>query len=143
MPELDLKSLRKVAEAATLVPWHLGRPFEMRGAWRIAGVSPALRATEEDANHIATFDPPTVLALLDMLHYEKSALEAFSEERNLWRTRAETAEAKLAAVRELHQPFAWENVHGEAQTECTHCVGEYDGSVHYPCATIRALDGAE
>lgn len=56
--------------------------------------------------------------------------------------RAEAAEAKVAAVRELHT----KSKHGVHQV-CDECLQD-DGTgswdyVNYPCPTIRALDGAE
>lgn len=80
-----------------------------------------------DARHMAAFDPPTVLALI---------------------ARAEAAEAKIAAVRELHAAkhgekpvYASDDWHAEREpvewvsyAVCTGC------SASYPCPTIAALD---
>lgn len=77
---LDLDALRQVAEAATPGPWEHGTGdwCHMSG-WQIGrpdagsmdGFRPiAFTGTEnydDDAAHIATFDPPTVLALIDAL----------------------------------------------------------------------------
>lgn len=79
MPDLDLSALRKVAEAATPGPWSaLGTGRSGGDHWYVCdegeaiasisaqdGINEAQR--EPDATHMATFDPPTVLALLDEL----------------------------------------------------------------------------
>jgi hypothetical protein len=68
---LDLAALRKVAEAADAD----GRPWEWGGAYpqrilRVGDVAIVAEAFEDPdspsrfADYIATFDPPTVLALL-------------------------------------------------------------------------------
>lgn len=85
MADLNLNELRKVAEAATPGPW-VARDFSetysdgsRTEAWSVEANetpvvdvafdrdygSPMGGAESADARHIATFDPPTVLALLD------------------------------------------------------------------------------
>ena len=90
---MELNELRKIAEAATPGPWGLWNPavgeshiaIANKVAWRSV-VSATGFVDDEfiphwaDANHIATFDPPTVLALL---------------------SRLEQAEAQVARVREI------------------------------------------
>lgn len=44
----------------------------------------------------------------------------------------EAAEAKIAAVRELHR---------KDDRECAVCRDTYGDYAHYPCPTIAALDG--
>ena len=91
---LDLDALRKVAEAATPPPWYVvrlpGHEFAADvGTTPDPDVGQAVAAATladpacliEDAEHIAAFDPATVLTLLDRL---------------------EAAEAKVARVRAVH-----------------------------------------
>lgn len=67
---LDLAGLRRIAEAATPGPW--GRGFDGE-VMRLDAYDREMDEhvtspdAEADANHIAAFDPPTVLALLDRI----------------------------------------------------------------------------
>lgn len=90
--ELDLKVLRKVAEAATPGPWvpvpakrDSGgyEPFyAVKVEGRLLPITYARQdwegfgngSTKFNATHIATFDPPTVLALLSRLEQAESAV---------------------------------------------------------------------
>lgn len=103
MPDIDTGALRKVAEAATPGPWtvkHHGAGGVIE-AWAVETDDPQRDAVcidfdrdygdpmggcedEATALHIAAFDPPTVLALLDRL---------------------EAAEAKVARVEALREEF--------------------------------------
>lgn len=86
--ELDLTKLREVAEAATPGPWesvvstYSSEYSDYEGA-RIPGVAedisdyyigtvPPLEV--DDAAHIATFDPPTVLELIDEIERLRETL---------------------------------------------------------------------
>ena len=75
MSELDLAELRKVAEAATQGIWYVRRDSILSSATegslipRIAGET----GSDENAEHIAAFDPATVLALLDRLEDAEAA----------------------------------------------------------------------
>lgn len=76
MPELDLDALTAVAEAGTPGPWdlHMVQPdmggrhqYGLRSTGRgpeRAIIGATFRAEARNASHIATFDPPTVLALI-------------------------------------------------------------------------------
>lgn len=89
---LDLSELRKIAEAATQGDWPTHTWInEHDGSWVAAGPihdssdeednSPGCDAeleAQKDASHIATFDPPTVLALLDRLEAAETALDRVS-----------------------------------------------------------------
>lgn len=57
MTALYLTKLREIAEAATPDDWERVVPFE--------GMAISNPNHMADADHIATFDPPTVLALID------------------------------------------------------------------------------
>lgn len=67
MPDLDLSALRKVAEAARDNAEGIG--------WFSAEYSMLHGKDEQDAQHIAAFDPPTVLALLDELENARTTIE--------------------------------------------------------------------
>jgi len=79
----DLDNLRKVAEAATPGPWEMregnpqmgGRNFTLRVQGK-AGIrmSAHCYGFNGDPEFIATFDPPTILALLSRLEQAESAL---------------------------------------------------------------------
>ena len=85
-----LQELRRIAEAATPGPWWVDG-WEVRtkdGDRFIASIAPAFRGDHPDAScweldanirHIATFNPPTVLAMLDeieRLRRERETLAA-------------------------------------------------------------------
>ena len=97
-PPLDLQALRQAAQAATPGPWHV-RPQEMDdwgyvrgpGMEVVAQARAGGRFTTDDypahrnagtdpfghnAAHIAAFDPPTALALLNRLEAAEQALAA-------------------------------------------------------------------
>ena len=60
-------------------------------------------------------------------------------ESTKFRRRAEQAEAAIQRVRELHHPIPGFN---DSLWCGAHCESTADGDpTHYPCATIRALDG--
>lgn len=79
MTDLDLTKLREIAEAATPGPWEFepsgysecGEPRCCSEYWenRIWSqrliLAESMELSDVDATHIATFDPPTVIALLD------------------------------------------------------------------------------
>ena len=82
MTELDLNKLREIAEAATPGPWEAGmttfgdpRDGATHACVRVADahwtdhlvVSEGCAEADRNMAHIATFDPPTVLALIDEL----------------------------------------------------------------------------
>ena len=80
----EMSRLREVAEAATPGPWMVGETWWLEGVEHEVVLSPGdcevAFTHPKDVDHIATFDPPTVLALLDRL---------------------EAAEAKVARVEAL------------------------------------------
>ena len=127
MTDLDLTMLRKVAEQATPGPWAMWNPSDgeshitigSKVAWRSVVSASGFTDDEPiphwaDARHIATFDPATVLALLDRL---------------------ETAEATIQRVREVHGM--------DDYGTCENCSDREGWAVPHPCDTIKALDGAE
>lgn len=135
----NLDNLRKIAEAATPGPWTVmdvndpgegvnfidvhqdGKSWEVVSR-RLPDRHDDRDQMSADATHIATFDPPAVLALL---------------------SRLEQAEQAAARVRELH-PITFYDKWGRTSLEpvghggwCSNC-GRFDGD---SCETIRALDG--
>lgn len=87
-------------------------------------------------------------AMIDTVEYEREATNGFCADRNLWRDRAEAAEAKVAAVRARHRPVsvmeAW-GTHGrdlDGAMACAVCTSPDDASVTlHPCPELTALDG--
>lgn len=147
-PPLDLAALRVIAEGATEGPWRIytvtdsgGRSAAVETAWAHdeQGEDTELVTdwcSPEDAAHIVAFDPPTVLALIAELEHERKGLTQAIEWVAQEKARAEAAEAKIAAVRELHRRLviAVHEGHGE-EAMCPRC------QTHWPCKTVAALDG--
>lgn len=82
MTDLDLNHLREIAEYATPGPWEnvsSERTMNDRSEWRIGDshkpkvLSAVMRAA--DAEHIAAFDPPTVLAMINEIERLHNASE--------------------------------------------------------------------
>lgn len=80
-----------------------------------------------------TFEDDLAKAL-DRLEVAEREIEACIEDRNWVLLRAEAAEAKIAAVEALHQP--WEET-GKCR-ECSAALFSIH-SVRWPCPTVRAL----
>jgi hypothetical protein len=126
----EWQRLRKVTEAATPGPWSQGMAGdkllpEVDNRFRFGMVVLDEAGTDDGdggvstAAFIATFDPTTVLALLDSL----AALRA----------------ERLAAVA-LHQPHEYEHESGRIETYCDGCsTFSHRAFVNWPCPTIRAL----
>jgi hypothetical protein len=88
----DLAALRAVAEAATEGPWEAGKKADVHAS----GDHITSTWYQPDATHIATFDPPTVLRLLDRLELaerlsERRAEQAKTLRRDVeyWRNRCD------------------------------------------------------
>lgn len=69
--EVDLEGLEKIARAATQGPWTVSFDScaSCGGEWdvyEIPGGAHAKFEREEDARHVATFDPPTILRLIEL-----------------------------------------------------------------------------
>ena len=139
MSELDLTELRKVVEEVGGPEW-VASSFGMPGDQEPTSVVihtglfdwQALQRGEsalawvvddwEVAEHIAAFDPPTTLALLDRL---------------------EAAEAAIEKVRAEHQgEWSCGNPrHTNPDVGCPDCgAGCISCGEQYPCPTIRAID---
>lgn len=82
---IDTEALRRIAEAATPGPWGcrwedaeefwFGQGYWTAGRFVIGGDERDAEA-KADAAHVATFDPPTVLALLDRIDHIDRLVEA-------------------------------------------------------------------
>lgn len=181
--ELDLEHLRKVAEAATPGPWEPADEDGWIGAdgcYVVSSDENSINRADRpiglaynrpsDAEHIAAFDPPTVLALFDRLEAseaeaskyrglydeaesahtdaERKATDLFNEGIRQ-KKRAIAAEAKLARVREVYraketQQMRYRNTENGNSSRYWVNVQMCSGcSADYPCPTIRALDGSE
>jgi uncharacterized protein YlbG (UPF0298 family) len=97
--------MRKVAEAATKGPWYAIKNPEWGGSnYRIdtrpdapwGNFGQIAYTSKANAHHIATFDPPTVLALLDDLsrlrHERDEAVARFKKLRRAYRDRVSERE---------------------------------------------------
>ena len=82
MTDLNLTKLRKIAEAATPGPWNLhtlrtDETHDIRGSIDDeANIVIYAECEDADAAHVATFDPPTVLALIDEVEQLRAVAEA-------------------------------------------------------------------
>lgn len=121
----DLNELRKIAEAATPGPWTVmdvndtgegvnfidvhqdGKSWEVVSR-RLPDRHDDRDQMSADATHIATFDPPTVLALITRLEQAerdrvklRNRLDAMRRQRDGYRNQLRRAEQQVARVRDL------------------------------------------
>lgn len=98
---VDVAALRAVAEAATPGPWvRSGSSIETdhecspnHDCWPVADAYTATYPRDlnrADAEHIATFDPPTVLTLLALAEQHAALVEAVRGLRREWERIAHT-----------------------------------------------------
>lgn len=91
----ELAALKKIAEAATEGPWEAQEGFKTGGGRVLTPDGYALPGCfncgendgvyeEADARHIAAFDPPTALALIDRAEAAESALQRVTREVDHW-----------------------------------------------------------
>lgn len=111
----NLDTLRKIAEAATQGVWERFDVTDLDtfGVTDLAHVlaseletedavqAVATGVTREDAHHIATFDPPAVLALLSRLEQAEQAVQRVREVATNDPTEYGWSEAMLAVLRAL------------------------------------------
>ena len=104
---LNLDELRKVAEAPGVRPgpWHvydrgIGYEVHDENDYELTG---GMRETfdKTDAEFIATFDPPTVLALITELEIFRRRFDAMRRQRDGYRNQLRKAEQQVARVRDL------------------------------------------
>ncbi|WP_437582708.1 ead/Ea22-like family protein [Paramicrobacterium sp. CJ85] len=126
MTDLDLAELERLAKAATPGPWSWCAKQTADGdSWAVLDSHDHALAMNTDgwvldAEFIAATDPQTVLALIE---------------------RAESAERRIAVVREMHRPIDIE----PSDTICGECSlqlpnGHFFGKVvEWPCETVKAL----
>lgn len=155
----NLDNLRKIAEAATPGPWEtLGGqgPFGTHAVCHRMEQGTLVEIAYRDAHfdkanavHIATFDPPTVLALLTRLEQAEQAVARVLELADKWETGALRWEDPLRVPKEvfllreaLHQPTHepdWSDYYpGDGSPACT-CG--YNGPYKECWESRRALDG--
>ncbi len=99
---LNLPHLRSVVAAATPGPW-VHEPF-MSGQVSEGGGCVATAENLNNAEHIATFDPPTCLALLDAIETARAELEEFP--RALLAKQRDDLRAKCARYEEALREIA-------------------------------------
>lgn len=143
---IDVSKLRETAEAATPGPWQTDGPFwvdpfdgrtdkaETRagvtaGADRKLVMPGEWETKDADAEHIATFDPPTVLALLDRLERAEAAVE---------RVRAVLRSIDAQVERGGWEPLDFVVIADKAEAE--RC-GFFDGMNRVYVLASVALDG--
>lgn len=111
---INLDTLRKIAEQATPGPWEIDNLDRVvRTPDRGIVHDDSCAGSEEwsantDAPFIATFDPPTVLALLSRLEQAeqdrvklRNRLDATRRQRDGYRNQIRKAEQQVARVREF------------------------------------------
>lgn len=158
----DLNYLRKTAQAANDGPWEAKQSLAFPGKKVVGprdsgdlGKGPIVlmqplfwdERSARHADHIAAFDPPTALAILDQLETAKREASdwerSFEAERadkymsdddaKAWRLAAEAAESQVAKVLSIHAPNLIDYDEDGRHYMCVGC------SANYPCATVRAL----
>jgi hypothetical protein len=83
--DLNLTELREIAVAATDGPWNLhtlrtDETHDIRGSIDDeANIVIYAECEDADADHIATFDPPTVLALIDEVERLRAVVDEVAE----------------------------------------------------------------
>lgn len=102
MTDLDIAALRAVSDAATQEEWEaetwahqfiddltFGRVLTVSGEeiWDSSGRNTV--ASAANATHIATFDPPTIRALLDRIEHLEAIVAAATEVLSDWEVRQE------------------------------------------------------
>lgn len=109
-PTLDLAQLREITSAVPQETWSaLGTGTAGGDHWYICNDGEAIASVasqdgineetrEPLARHIAAYDPPTALALLDRAEYLQAQTQRNYRDWQIANARAEAAEAKLAAV---------------------------------------------
>ena len=136
----DLDTLRKIAEQATPGPWEVDGPanagpddtlvLHNNDGGAIAYVQPLW----DDATHIATFDPPTVLSLITRLEQAEQLVQINNQAMLEQTQRAEQAEQAVARVREVIHQY---------DPDCLTCMCNSDGDC-CKCTVAdfqEALDG--
>jgi hypothetical protein len=90
MTDIDLDALEATARAATPAPWAynptiLGLPSTtVMAESKQLGYVAIGQFREQDATHVAAFDPPTVLALIARLREAEAAIEAIDAIEPMW-----------------------------------------------------------
>lgn len=130
---INLDTLRKIAEAATPGPWTEFHENGTPGEYEAFNCPPATGAMlvnyapmeqrAKDSRYIATFDPPTVLALITELETYRSRLDAMRRQRDGYRNQLRKTEQQIQRVREI----------AKADLKCPCCSGYEE--------ILRALDG--
>lgn len=130
---LDLDALEATAKAATPGPWRWDEDFgengdtglaltndaraEVVGAynWHCCSFRDDPTVEDNDAEHIAAFDPPTVLELIAKLREAREVLAGAGHTAAKYWRKMRVAEAEMHA-RELHH-FEEEKLRAEAEAK--------------------------
>lgn len=148
---IDLDTLRKTAEAATPGPWEASAEYDTEGR-RVYTVSPEGNPEDNvcqlapdlngsaNVEHIATFDPPTVLALIAEIESLRTRFSAMRAGRDSERSRADKnanalermeqralgAEANIEAALEVSRARLT-NIE-QAERRAAHAVADYEAA---------------
>lgn len=130
MTDLNLTRLRQIAQDVPMQgDWEdSGKRVttQAEDGWGVA-ITPIL-SRKTIAAHIAAFDPPTVLALIDRIEQAGHRVKRY---KALAETRLET----IQRVRDLHAREVIAVHESGPEVWCSPC------QQHYPCPTIQALEG--
>ena len=142
----ELARLRVVAKAAQKSDWrvrtHPDHPEGTLSIYAKTGwvIRPAKHGgflnENEDAAHIATFDPPTVLALLDKIERLQAGREVEQDDDRVYRDiKAERRYQEVKWGEQNHDPMVWGAILGEevgelAQAMLAEMFGGEDHSSH-------------
>ena len=150
--QIDRDRLRALAENATPGPWEA----EGGDIWNDAHgflLNPRLDDADADFIAAARTAVPALLDMLDQAEAERDwnlrSSRLVKEERIKANARAERAEARIKAVRELHTPAKLKEHTGTSwRTDpddhlvCAHCTDpDGGGYATYPCETLQVLGG--
>lgn len=97
---LDLDALAEVARKATTGDWEADHGEENNSSVKVGGTGwwdgLAYCGKAEDAEHIATFDPPTVLALLARVEEAEGARDEWERQNTVLTKQRDAAVAAIA-----------------------------------------------
>lgn len=104
---------------------------------------------ESDGARSGTIKTDTLRALLDHVakldrSITRYALKISKSQTREQRVRANGAEARVTAVRELHKPISRKKIYlNDSETVCSECIEAWSSdhdNAPWPCPTINALD---
>ena len=139
-----LAELRRIAETPqSLGAWKASDGVDWN--YRVVAGYECLADTGDAGitDHIAAFDPPTVLALVAELTEARKWLRGGIEARRSIKTERDELQHRLDAVEARHTPVTVR--YGDAPDElaCRACGTHYEYPVAWPCPTVKAAKGEQ